>query len=246
MTAPVGAFSPTGALGWGSSAVSTPQIQALPVVSQEQHVSLKPASRVWKISAAFSSQVLLVGYLVLPLAFGKDKAESRADKTSTMIAAFFLIAIAYSLSILVVCFQPHNRDFLLNSLFLPCLSSNLLALLNVLLNIMCRNLLPMGSLEITSLGLPSAFAILSAFGALCAYAWDVPGVFLAGDHGRPRLTEEEMQRQQLQRLLGPESSKKRKSKSYQKTFQVNAPELVNPGKGWDTFVPPPREENYLR
>ncbi|PYH45683.1 uncharacterized protein BP01DRAFT_356311 [Aspergillus saccharolyticus JOP 1030-1] len=225
----------------------TPQIPALLVASQEQQIPLQPVSPLWKFSAAFSSQVLLVGFLVLPLAFGDDEAESLADKTTATIAAFVLIALAYSLSLAVVCFQFHDRKFLLNSLFLPCLCSNLLALLNVVLNISCRKLLPIGTLESVSLGLPSAFAFLSGFGAFCAYAWNVPGVFGADDHDRPHLTDEEMQRQQLQRLLEPDSSKKsRKSRLYQKTFQVKAPDLVNPAKGWDTFIPPPREENFFR
>ncbi|PYH79353.1 hypothetical protein BO82DRAFT_289122 [Aspergillus uvarum CBS 121591] len=227
--------------------MSTPQLQELSVASQERQIPLQLASSLWKFSAAFSSQVLLVGFLVLPLAFGDDEAESPANKSPTTIAAFILIAIAYSLSLAVVCFQSQDRNFLLYSLFLPCLGSNLLALLNVLLNVICRNLLPLGSLEIVSLGLPSAFAFLSGLGALWAYAWDIPGLSRAGDRHRPHLTDEEMQRQQLQRLLEPESSqKKRSSKVYPKTFQVNAPELVNPGKGWDTFIPPPREENYFR
>ncbi|PYI23896.1 hypothetical protein BO86DRAFT_421098 [Aspergillus japonicus CBS 114.51] len=227
--------------------MSTPRLQELSVASQERQIPRQLVSSLWKFSAAFSSQALLVGFLVLPLAFGDDEAESHANKTPTTIAAFILIAIAYSLSLAVVCFQSQDHHFLLYSLFLPCLGSNLLALLNVLLNVIYRNLLPLGDLEIVSLGLPSAFAFLSGLGALWAYAWDIPGLSRAGDRHRPHLTDEEMQRQQLQRLLEPEySQKKRSSKVYPKTFQVNTPELVNPGKGWNTFIPPPREENYFR
>ncbi|GLA64020.1 hypothetical protein AtubIFM54640_005187, partial [Aspergillus tubingensis] len=50
---------------------------------------------------------------------------------------------------------------------------------------------------------------------------------------------EEMQRQQLQRLLDQNSSPRRgpSPRVVQKTFRVSAPERINPGKGWDTFTP---------
>ncbi|RAH52385.1 hypothetical protein BO85DRAFT_384059 [Aspergillus piperis CBS 112811] len=148
----------------------------------------------------------------------------------------------------------------------PNTTTSLLSLLNILLNILCRNPTqspgPLSPVQTTSLVLPSVFAFLYALGALSIYAGEMciftttttAGGGGGGDNrGRQRnnkkkgknnqllpLTEEEMQRQQLQRLLDQKNSSPRRGPSprvVQKTFRVSAPERINPGKGWDTFTP---------
>ncbi|RAL05207.1 uncharacterized protein BO80DRAFT_130324 [Aspergillus ibericus CBS 121593] len=229
------------AYGWESNSTLSPQYNGFYTVSQEQQqeqqVDQETASAFWKFLAACSSYLVLVGFLVIPLAFGN---ESHGDKTSMIIAALVLVAIGYTTSLMLVCFQGRERAYLLHSLFLSCTASNLLALLNVLLNVLCRKL-PLGTLEIASLSLPSVFALLYGAGALWSYAGDFMVVTRVRKHESP-LTEEEMQRQQLQRLLD-HNSKAPSPKVVQKTFRVSAPERINPGKGWDTFTPA-RDDGY--
>lgn len=116
----------------------------------------------------------------------------------------------------------------------------------MIINVLCRDLLPIGQIEAASLGLACAFAFLHALGALWVYGRMVAEETRA--HGSKNdaalLTEEEMQRQQLLRLL-QENKKNCSPKVAQKTFQVKVPERINPGKGWDTFMPPPHEVGYF-
>ncbi|GKZ85450.1 hypothetical protein AnigIFM56816_011223 [Aspergillus niger] len=165
---------------------------------------------------------------------------------------------------MLIYFQRHERQYLLHSIYIPNTTTSLLSLLNILLNILCRHPTqspgPLSPLQTTSLVLPSVFAFLYALGALFIYAGDIfiftssssssPTTSGSGSRGRGKkrktknqiLTEEEMQRQQLQRLLDQSSSPRRgpSPKVVQKTFRVSAPERINPGKGWDTFTPDSR------
>ncbi|KAE8324186.1 thioesterase-like superfamily-domain-containing protein [Aspergillus sergii] len=95
----------------------------------------------------------------------------------------------------------------------PCLFSNLLGLLNVVLNIICRKLLPIGRLETVGMVLASIFAVLYALCALWAYGRDIADEIRVDDADRTMipLTEEEMQRQQLLRLLQENQGKKKSS-----------------------------------
>ncbi|KAF9883173.1 hypothetical protein FE257_003893 [Aspergillus nanangensis] len=202
----------------------------------------EPVRRPWKFMAALS-------YIVVPLAIGADEKNSPVNKVDTFVAAVVLIAVAYALSFILALFQYHQRKYLLHSIFIPCLISNMVGLLNVILNILCRNLLPIGRLATVSLALPCGFGFIYALCALWVYALDVLDEtrISRGDRETPLLTEDEQQRQQLLRLLQKDQSKKRWSaKSTKNTFQVQVPERINPGKGWDTFKPgsSPRDEGY--
>jgi hypothetical protein len=82
----------------------------------------------------------------------------------------------------------------------------------------------MGLLEILSLSFSAAFAFLYALGALWLYSRDVNAIAMDSNRGTILLTDEEMQRQQLQRLLDQNSSRKSLTpKAAQKTFRVNHP-----------------------
>ncbi|KAI9038709.1 uncharacterized protein KD926_010549 [Aspergillus affinis] len=199
----------------------------------------------WRFLAALSSNLLLIGFLVIPLAFESPTQEA-VSKVNSVVAAAVLIGFADALVLILICFQYDKREYLIRSIFLPGLVSNLIGLLNVILNILCRDLLPIGQIEAASMGLACAFAFLHALGALWVYGRTVSEETRV--HGSKDdaalLTEEEMQRQQLLRLL-QENKKGASPKVTQKTFQVKVPERINPGKGWDTFMPPPHEEGYF-
>ncbi|KAE8146913.1 hypothetical protein BDV25DRAFT_43681 [Aspergillus avenaceus] len=232
--------------------MNSPQYQELGYVSHEQPTEECEAVRsTWTWLACLSSNLIIVGFLVLPLAFHDTAETTHVDGTGTVVAALTLLGCAYGLSLLLFCAQHHQRVYLLHSIFLPCLFSNLLGLLNVALNIIGRGLLPVGNLGIVGLVLASVSAMLYALGALWVYGRGIANEFHAdGSGSEPAtalLTEEEMQRQQLLRLLQEKKSKKKLSpKMIQKTYKVTVPEHINPGKGWNSFMPPPRDDGYYR
>ncbi|XRM36804.1 hypothetical protein ABZX51_000292 [Aspergillus tubingensis] len=256
----------------------SPQPSPQPQHHQQPHLQLQlqqdqtdqeTISTFWRFLASSSSYLVLAGFLVLPLAFtssnnnpnNENTTTPPTDPTTTIIAASVLIAIGYTITLMLIFFQRHERQYLLHSIYIPNTTTSLLSLLNILLNILCRNPTqspgPLSPVQTTSLVLPSVFAFLYALGALSIYAGDMcifttttsSSGYGGGDRGRQRkkgknnqllpLTEEEMQRQQLQRLLDQNSSPRRgpSPRVVQKTFRVSAPERINPGKGWDTFTP---------
>ncbi|GAB1199124.1 hypothetical protein APSETT444_008469 [Aspergillus pseudonomiae] len=104
-----------------------------------------------------------------------------------------------------------------------------------------------GNAYLLSLILIGAQYLVYALCALWAYGRGIADDTRVDESDRTMipLTEEEMQRQQLLRLLQENQDKKRSSsKAMQKTFRVKVPEHINPGKGWDSFMPPPRENDY--
>ncbi|RHZ64594.1 uncharacterized protein CDV56_108873 [Aspergillus thermomutatus] len=230
--------------------MSSPQYQEL-WVSQEP---VQPATRetdtvrsVWKFPAAIASTLSLVGYLMIPLVLEKPEDNPQINKTILTIAAMVLIGVAYALSFVLVCFQIDQRAYLLHSVFLPCLSSSLFGLFNIVFNILCRNILPMDNLGTIVVSLCCAFVFLYALGALWIYGRTIADETRAhySSASPILLTEEEMQRQQLLRLLQRNGRKKRSSaKAVQKTFKVDVPEVVSPGKGWDRYMAP-REEYFI-
>ncbi|KAL4895662.1 hypothetical protein BDV59DRAFT_142497 [Aspergillus ambiguus] len=202
----------------------------------------------WRFMGALSSYLLLIGYIVIPLSFGADDS-THVNKASTLVAAAVLIAFAYTLSFMLACFQYDQQGYLLHSVFLPCLVSNVIALLNIVLNILGRGLLPLDRLEVVCITLPGAFAFVYAVGALWIWAQKTLDSMPPDTDNTPLLTEEEQQRQQLLRLLQEEergSWRRRARRSTQGTFSMQVPERINPGKGWSTFMPTPspREEGY--
>ncbi|KAL2818358.1 hypothetical protein BJX63DRAFT_429288 [Aspergillus granulosus] len=203
-----------------------------------------PSRQIVRSSARFlasvSANLVLIGFLLLPLAFGDKEKSASVNKTATVIVASILVGIAYSFSLFLVLFYYDERTFLIHSLLIPGLISNLLALFNVLLNVLYRDLIPMGLLEILSLTFSSAFAFLYALGALWLYSRDVnASIAINSNRGTILLTDEEMQRQQLQRLLDQNSSRNSLTpKAAQKTFQVNHPSRLS------SFPPPRHEDGY--
>ncbi|PLB48254.1 hypothetical protein P170DRAFT_476879 [Aspergillus steynii IBT 23096] len=215
-------------------------------VPQEQTPVPEHVRSSWRFLASLSSNLLLIGFLVIPLAF-ESPTQEPVSKVNSVVAAAVLIGFADALVLILICFQYDKREYLIRSIYLPGLTANLIGLLNVILNILCRDLLPIGDVEAASLGLACSFAFLHALGALWVYGRMVAEEtrMYGPKNEAALLTEEEMQRQQLLRLLQENNKKGTSPKVTQKTFQVKVPERINPGKGWDTFMPPPHEEGYF-
>lgn len=196
--------------------------------------------------------------MVVPSAFKEAEKSSRINETAVIIAGSVLIGASYLSSLCLILFNFHERAFLIQSLLVyvchclykersakltlrsPGLVSNALALFNVLINVFCRDLLPLTLLEIVSLSFPAAFSVLYALCALWLYSRDVNATAaVEPDQGTALMTDEEMQRQQLQRLLESSSRKSLSPRMVQKTYQVNHPDRLN------SFLPPPHEDGYF-
>lgn len=69
---------------------------------------------------------------------------------------------------------------------------------NVIFNILCRNLFPLGNLQKTSMDVSSAFGFLYGLAALWTYGRDIfEEERVVSEDATALLTEEEMQRRQL-------------------------------------------------
>ncbi|KAL4975624.1 hypothetical protein BDW66DRAFT_65315 [Aspergillus desertorum] len=212
--------------------------------SPPQPVSQPPGQgSSWSWLAPVSSYSALVGFLVMPLAFGDAEKPSTAhvNRTAAVVVASLLIGVAYSSSLVLFLFHLHERMLLIQSLLVPGLICNALALFNVLMNIICRDLLPLSLLEILNLSLSAAATFLYALGALWLYSREInEAIAEESNGGTILLTDEEMQRQQLQRLLEQNSSRKPRSpRAVQKTYRVNHPDRVS------SSLPPPHEDRYF-
>ncbi|PLN83440.1 hypothetical protein BDW42DRAFT_65891 [Aspergillus taichungensis] len=223
MTSP----SYTSVWGQNTSGLSSPVYPGSACLPQgyptEYRVAIEsgPSQRPWQFLADVSSYLLLVGYLVLPLSFNDSKYNEHIDRTGTAVAAAVFIGAGYALSIMLLAAQFRDRDYMIYSLILPQIPTNLLGVLNALLNIFIRDLLPLHSREVAAIALPSAVAFFCTLAALSIHALTSIKITRRSTPDRETvlLTEEELQRQQLLRLLQDKSGK-RASKGVHSTFKV--------------------------
>ncbi|OJJ87690.1 uncharacterized protein ASPGLDRAFT_42737 [Aspergillus glaucus CBS 516.65] len=222
------------------------------ITKQEPKVRVRP---LWKFLAVLPPNLLLVGYLILPVAFKEPGPGSEPDsnvhinKAAIVIVASVLIAVAYVSSLVLVLAQSHNGSFAIQSVYIPCLCSSLLGLFNVVFNIVARNIFPLNSLEKVGMGLPSAFGLVYALAALWTYGKDTIYSTETQTQSVPEatvlLTEEEMQRRQLVALLEQgwkNGGKSPSPRDLQKTFKVDGPERLNVGNNeWDRYKAVVRE-----
>ena len=105
---------------------------------------------------------------------------------------------------------------------------NLLALLNILFHIHGRNL-QMDTLQIVSICLPAVFCLFYALAGILGY--HEYGRHRA-EEGTPLLTDEEMQRRQLLRLLGQRSTSPPSPDLVRNTYRFDLPGSERGQKGW--------------
>jgi hypothetical protein len=110
---------------------------------------------------------------------------------------------------------------------------NLLALLNILFHIHGRSL-QMNTLQIVSICLPAAFSLCYALAGILAYR--EYGRHRA-EEGMPLLTDEEMQRRQLLRLLGERNISAPSPDLVRSTYRFDLPGRDRAQKGWSYLTP---------
>ncbi|KAJ5946950.1 hypothetical protein N7454_003789 [Penicillium verhagenii] len=219
----------------------------------EHHPNHIHVSGPWAVTTLFSGIVLLVGYLLLAVVFDNSNANTHINHTTAIVAALFFIALANVSSFGIAFFQRHQPLFLLRSLFMsvfpsgydqsvkgghrltyyrPFMIINLIALFNFLLNVFARDLFPLSALRVIAIGLPSAFALVHGGIAILIYhEYEYDGSPRT-NRGTPLLSDEEMQRRQLARLLGDRSAGAPSPDIVNSTYRLEIPTLEPIQKAW--------------
>ncbi|KAJ5788897.1 uncharacterized protein N7518_005908 [Penicillium psychrosexuale] len=187
----------------------------------------------WKVVAACFSAVQLIGYMMLAVVVGSPPHELRINATVSTVTAFVFVGTSYGVSALIAFAQRHQTMFLLHSIFIPYSTINLLALLNILFHIHGQSL-QMNTLQIVNICLPTAFS--------ACYA--LAGILIYREYGRnrveedmPLLTDEEMQRRQLLRLLGERNTSAPSPDLVRNTYRFDLPGDETAQKDWSRLTP---------
>ncbi|KAJ5693610.1 hypothetical protein N7536_004022 [Penicillium majusculum] len=200
-------------------AIWTTSRQTLP------RASATDVSWLWKVVVACSAALQLVGYMILAVVVGSPAHELRINATVSTVTAFAFVGVSYGVSALIAFAQRHQR--------LPYSTVNLLALLNILFHIHGRSL-QMNTLQIINICVPTAFSVCYALAGILIYRE-------CGHHraeeGTPLLTDEEMQRRQLLRLLGERNTSAPSPDLVRNTYRFDLPEDERAQKDWSHLTP---------
>lgn len=130
----------------------------------------------------------------------------------------------------------------------PHLASNLLGLFNILLNVLARGLLPPSTLCVVGIGLPSAFSLIYALATYLIYRENGSRQGHRAGYGTPLLSEEEMQRRQLLRLLQEGDHGSLSSASKDNTYRLEGfiPGLEPIQKTWHRLSRPATWKSVAR
>lgn len=197
----------------------------------------------WKLLAVSSSWSLLVGYLVFPLALGEDEDGVRISAVGLIAFGSVTIAVAYTISVVLSYFG--RQAFLLESVYIPFFGSSLIGLANATFNILCRNLLPLSRLATVIISLSAVSTAVYCSAALYT-GWKVHvrneqrRLHMRNcwsNDGTALLTDDEMQRQQLLKLLQSKSDKAPSPEAIQSTFRIDLPDTSSPQRGRVLFTP---------
>ncbi|KAJ5728180.1 hypothetical protein N7493_004510 [Penicillium malachiteum] len=203
------------------------------VPPQSQRLSANGEPRSWRFASALGGIILLIGYLTLAVVFGDSKADPEVNTAAAVIISLFFVALTHTASVAIAFFQRRRKLFLLKSLFVPYALINLIALFNILLNIFARNLRPLSTLRVVAIGLSGGFTIIYACAALLIYRGYGSVEGYRREDGTPLLSDEEMQRRQLARLLEERPVIQSSPETSFSTYRLEIPTLEPVQKTWD-------------
>ncbi|KAF9249825.1 hypothetical protein DTO013E5_8184 [Penicillium roqueforti] len=187
------------------------------------------------VVAACFSAVQLIGwsrYMMLAVVVGFLPHELRINATASTVTAFVFVGTSYDVSALIAFAQRHQTMFLLHSIFIPYSTMNMLALLNILFHIHGRSL-QTNTLQIVNICLPTAFSACYALAGVLIYR---EYGFHRVEEDMPLLTDEEMQRRQLLRLLGERNTSAPSPDLVRNTYRFDLPDETAQ-KDWSRLTP---------
>lgn len=183
----------------------------------------------WRAAATLSSLLIMIGFLIFPSAFKQNSSLTISSKSAT-IAAVILLVLGYILS-LVTSLICHAWMFQLDIIFVPCLSSSILGLINILYTLSTHDkTLQWTSSSIVALVLSIISILTYTTVALLTFrkihivrARDAMHRYHS-DSTDAMMPESELQRQQLLRLLlQQEDARQQNTDNGQSTFKIDWP-----------------------
>ncbi|KAJ5551931.1 hypothetical protein N7461_006629 [Penicillium sp. DV-2018c] len=183
----------------------------------------------WKLTVAWCAALQLVGYMLLAVIIGTPAHELRIDGNASNVCAFAFIGISYGVSAIVAFTKRHQLRFLLHSVFIPYATMNLLALLNVLFHVHGRQL-HMNAIRIVGICLPATFSFVYAVASVLIYRENRRQQV---EEATMLLSDEELQRRQLLRLLGERNTSAPSPDLIRNTYRFDLPEDDAARKYWN-------------
>ncbi|MCJ1283142.1 hypothetical protein MMC26_002469 [Xylographa opegraphella] len=185
----------------------------------------------WRLLGISSASMILLGFLVFPASF-QTVTNLQLNQGAISIIAVILLALGYSLSV-ALWFICNNWLFQFDVLFMPCLWSCVLGTLNIGIALgihpATRDQWTTASISALILALVSsiiyaALAILTFRKISSVRSHDTFRRNRADSESNTLLPEDELQRQQLLRLLLQKEGDKASPAVSQSTFRIDIPE----------------------
>ncbi|KAL8756978.1 MAG: hypothetical protein Q9199_002568 [Rusavskia elegans] len=188
----------------------------------------------WRTAAILSATLIMIGFLIFPFAFPNNKTEGLSSRGSAIIAGV-LLATGY-ISVTILSLVCKSWLFRMDVIYVPCLFSSIMGLINVIIRL-GRNHEKQSIWESSCIAAIVLAAISSAtYLTLTLITFRKIHMVRARDamhrhHSDSEsyhlLPEDEMQRQQLLRLLlQRENSKKVSPDASQSTFRIDLPDSL--------------------
>ncbi|KAL8847012.1 MAG: hypothetical protein Q9221_007925 [Calogaya cf. arnoldii] len=188
----------------------------------------------WRTAAILSATLIMIGFLIFPAAFPNNKSEALTSRGAAIIAGV-LLAVGY-VSAAVLSLVCKSWLFRMDVIYVPCLFSSIMGLINVTIRL-GHNHEKQSIWDSSSIAAIVLAAISSAiYLALTLITFRKIHMVRARDamhrhHSDSEsyhlLPEDEMQRQQLLRLLlQRENSKKVSPNASQSTFRIDLPDSL--------------------
>ncbi|KAL8981883.1 MAG: hypothetical protein Q9205_003452 [Flavoplaca limonia] len=188
----------------------------------------------WRAAAISSAALIVIGFLVFPAAFPNDRTEGLTSRASAIVAGVLLVIGYVSATILsLVC---KSWLFRMDVIYVPCLFSSIMGLINVTIRLgQSHNMHSIwDSSSIAALVLAATSSAIYLVLTLITFrsihrvrARDAMHRHHSDSESYHLLPEDEMQRQQLLRLLlQRESSKKVSPNASQSTFRIDLPDSL--------------------
>ncbi|KAF6232916.1 hypothetical protein HO173_008879 [Letharia columbiana] len=183
----------------------------------------------WRAAATLSALLIMIGFLIFPSAFKQNASLTISSKSAT-ITAIVLLVLGYVLSF-VTALICRSWIFQLDIIFVPCLSSSVLGLINILYSLSTHEKsLQWTSSSIVALVLSTISTLTYTTIALLTFrkihivrARDAMHRYHS-ESTDAMMPESELQRQQLLRLLlQQEDAKQQNPDNGQSTFKIDWP-----------------------
>ncbi|KAJ5232122.1 hypothetical protein N7468_005078 [Penicillium chermesinum] len=178
--------------------------------------------RVWKLASNCASVGLLLGYLMLAVVFGGSSDDLHINAAAAAVVAYGFIGISYAVSVGISFCQRSAQGFLLR----PYLIINLIALFNVVFNIIARDLRPLNAARVIAIGLPATGVLVYGLVAFLIYRELEPEGSHLPDEGSSSmllLDDVESQRQHFARLLETRDAPAPSPELVQNTYRLDLP-----------------------